>query len=298
MDAKPRRDRFATMGMGLVISQPMRFSGTSALIVPGLDRQELTSWLLLWDRLAWPRSAYFSVSFEGDDADEQFLMAAGVLTRPTVDPGQVRGDLAQLAAMEHVQAFVNLEKMEPGAWALAQGTNSFLLESGVCVPSRGALVELYGAIPVPDARVPLDDILQFKARRRDELIQLRDQINSLYEEVNNADDVSFALKHRASQIDHACTELVKVSKECKFPFRIADLKCSFDANMGSVIKHALASSVTGYFAFDLSTTTSTLTGLGIGALSAIRVSGDIAPRRYAYRTSPYRYVYHFHDEIF
>ena len=169
----PTVKRPATMGMGLVICQPMHIAGTGGFIVPRLAPQELRSWLLFWDRLAWPRSRYTSVSTE-DDRDEEILTAAGILTRPTVELERVSGYMMQLMAREHIQAFLDLEKQEPGAWALAQGASSFLYESGEFLESRGALVELHRAIPVPNGNVPLDDILEFKAKRTDELSALRD----------------------------------------------------------------------------------------------------------------------------
>ena len=47
--------------------------------------------------------------------------------------------------------------------------------------ARGALVELHNAIPVPDLNTPLEEILEFKFRRNDELNRLRLEMDNFFE---------------------------------------------------------------------------------------------------------------------
>ena len=71
---------------GLIISSPMQIdtANLSFSAQGGLDPSELRFSLLYWDKLVHPHSNIFEL--EADD-DEQFLVSAGVLSRPSeVDP--------------------------------------------------------------------------------------------------------------------------------------------------------------------------------------------------------------------
>ena len=132
-----------------------------------VESQELRFALLFWDRLVWPSSRAIHFS---SGPDETFLESAGILTRPEYT---FNGDGAQGIARGQIQAYQELERSEPGVWALAQGENSLLLKDGLADEGKGTLVELHRAIPVPKQDVPLAEILEFRQRRRDELVLLR-----------------------------------------------------------------------------------------------------------------------------
>jgi len=111
---------------GLVVSPPIEIDGTKLIAKSSnLDPQELRFALLFWDRLVWPSSR--AIHF-ASGPDEVFLESTGILTRPDYT---IYGDAAQEIAKGQIQAFLDLERSEPGVWALAQGENSFLLKDGL-----------------------------------------------------------------------------------------------------------------------------------------------------------------------
>lgn len=161
----------------------MEINGTSLHAKSGnLDLQELRASLLYWDELVWPTSRAIHFS---SGPDEQFLETQGILKRPSYT---FNGDIAQGMAMTQIMAFQELDRREPGKWSLAQGANSFLLRDGPLIDGNLAMVELVRAIPVPNQDVPLAEILEFKNRRHDELIQLRSEIDNLFFEVDKAEN--------------------------------------------------------------------------------------------------------------
>src|SRR5471032_1489718 len=101
---------------GLVMSPPMEIEGTT-LKTRGsvLDPQELRFALLFWEKLVWPSSRAL---YMPGGQDEAFLVAGGILTRPEYT---FNGDMAQGMAKTQLQAFSDLNRQEPGVWALAQG---------------------------------------------------------------------------------------------------------------------------------------------------------------------------------
>jgi hypothetical protein len=202
--------------------------------------------------------------------------------------------VAHLVAETHMQAFLDLEKTEPGLWALAQGENSFLLKTrSVLEDGRGALVELTRAIPVPDKDVPLADILNFKTKRYAELTRLRYEIDSLFRDVNNAADKQFELRRHIQQIETACYDLIKLGREWGFRLRLADLKSSFELRPFA----ALAAGVGGWTwgaEYEMP-----MAGALLGVAGAtFKVTRDFGMRGVRLRASPYRYVYQFHSELF
>ena len=206
---------------GLVVSPAMEIAGglfrrRSRYLEP----QELRLALLFWDHLVWPSSRNFHFD---SGPDEQFLESAGILTRPdyTVD-----GDLAQGIAAGQIQAFLDLDQREPGVWALAQGENSLLLRDQVLQEGNGAFVELTRAIPIPDKDVPLNEILEFKGKRHDELQLLRNELDNVIAALNEAQDKDAELSKRLTEIDAACADALRVGKEWRFPVRLSNLKLS------------------------------------------------------------------------
>jgi len=157
-----------------------------------LDPQELRFALLFWDKLAWPTNNLIHIR-SGPEA--QFLEDVAVLTRPRVVVAG-SGVMAQGFVKAHIAAFLKLDKENPGCWALAQGERSLLLQDTHFSDGRGLMVELHRAIPVPDKDVPLADILEFRSKRKDELVRLRSAIDDFYSELLKSADPSFDIERR------------------------------------------------------------------------------------------------------
>ena len=202
-------------------------------------------------------------------------------------------DLVDLFPLIQVQAFIDLEEREPGLWALAQGESSLSIKNRVLEEGRGALVELVRAIPVPNRDVPLNDILEFRAKRRDELLRLRQEIESFFAAVNNASDKQFELQRHITQIDTACADILKVGREWRLPLRLADLKASFELRPFA----ALVAGAGGWKWGEEYEMPAIAAALGVMAAS-LKINQDFGMRRATLRSSPYRYVYRFHAEVF
>lgn len=274
---------------GLIISCPLKIDGVTLSIESSdLDRQELRVATLLWDRLVWPTSRAIYIP-GGPDAD--YLQQNGLLFRPEYT---FNGDVAQGMAMTQITAFRELESREPGRWALAQGERSFMLQTGMVTQDRGTLVELHRAVPVPDQDVPLEDVLEFKLRRADDLAALRAELDQCYLLIDSAEDRAFAELTQFKRVDAACADMVKLARET-FPFRMASLGMQFTAG-------ALSGGKAGWWAGDRLGLP--LVGAAIGAAAGgvikatVTMRRDLGLHKAKFTTHPYRFVYHAHDELF
>ena len=223
---------------GLVISCPIEIEGTSLhLKSPNLDAQELRFALLFWDRLVWPISSVLHV---GGDLNAEFLEGEGILSRLRYG---IEGDVAQGMAQVQIRAFLERERAEPGLWALAQGENSFLLKEGFVEGGAGASVELHHAIPIPKHDVPLAEILEFKQRRRDELVRLRSHLEAFVSEIQESPDRAAALDKFVGEIDKDCADLLKVGREWQCPVFLSDLKVCFSLTASKLLPAGAGHSV-------------------------------------------------------
>jgi hypothetical protein len=297
---------------GLIVSAPFEIKGSSLTVRSfNLDPQELRFSLLLFDQIVWPRmpippmpppppggypeqAAMISTSHS---RDEEFLEWAGFLTRPNYT---FIGDLAQGVAKMQIQAFADHDAREPGQWSLAQGENSFFLHDKLLEPDAGALLELQRAIPIPDKDVPLNEVLEFKRRRNDELQRLRAALDGFLETINQAEDKEAELQKHIATIDAACADALRVSHEWQFPVRLTNFKTSFDLRPFVTAAGGVAAYGVG-IERGLPASAAILAGIGGAVLAtapALKLAGDFGWRGLKRRLGPYRYVYQFHNELF
>lgn len=298
-DAKRRKQTDPFFGIrpksmaqrGLVVCPPIEIDGSRLYArSSNLDPLELRFSLLYWDKLVWPTSNI--IHFESS-ADEKFLEQEGVLSRPRY---VFNGDGAQGVAKAQIQAFLDREREQPGAWALAQGESSLLLKDShllndVFQSEGGALVRLHRAIPIPTRDVPLAEVLEFKNRRKDELLALRHHLDCLSKEIATAESYSDALKKSIADVDASCSDLMRVGKEWQSPVHISDINFSLSISFGDLIKGA-----TGLFMTPQEINLQSLSTVLVTAASIV-IKPDIKLRSPRRPPSPYRYAYYAHTEL-
>lgn len=266
---------------GLVISRPTTISNNGFSMGP-LSLQELRFSLLFWDKLNYPENFIVHTKM---GAETSFLHEAGILERLRVDlPG---GRTEIIVAMTQVAAFRALDAAEPGVWSLATGENSLTFDAGELEEGRGALVQIHRAIPVPDKDVHLQDVLDFRARRKSELLKLRFHIEAIYQRVIAAGDGPLAINTETDQLQVAIVDFIKVSRETKFKLRPVSINASLNLIKGVT---------TGVAGFNAGF--STLASLAAGAGAAISIGPGTALSKREPTGTPFKYVLDYHDEVF
>jgi hypothetical protein len=275
----------------LVISAPIEINGNSVFIKSiNPDRQELRASLLYWDKLAWPTTGAIQI---GGGFDIDFLERAKVLTRPK---HALNGTGADILTRAQIETLHDLDLKEPGAWSLSQGENSILVKGGTLTQGNGVALEFYRAIPVPDKDVPLEEVLEFRRKRYDELQSLRLEIDGLVQEVCASQDPKAELERCLHRIDQKCAAAIRVGSEWQFPIRLSNLKTSFDLKPFLAIRDGL---VAFFGATALGATSAVVAGLTAAAAApSVKISGDFGWQGLKDRVNPYRYVSQFHKELF
>jgi Family of unknown function (DUF6236) len=269
---------------GLVISVPVMADQNQFRVFAQLDEQELRFSLLFWDKLDLPQNNLVRTS----DPNADFLESVGVL-KQTFCPVQLSGIIkpAETYVQAHLAAYRSLDKAEPGVWSLGTGKNSVSFPERELEQGRGILVRLYEAIPVPDKDVPLQDVLEFRAKYRDELLALRFYLEAIYQRILNAGDGELALDSEVEALEKAIVDYLRVAKAVKIPF----VNASFEANL-----NALAGINAGLLTYQ--------TGLGIvasvlaGAAAGFGVGPAVALKGHKATQTPFRYISSFHKRVF
>lgn len=172
---------------GVVIAAPFEMHGDRCTIKnSALDSQNLREYLLYWDRLDWPDNNIIGL---GSTPDVDFLIRESILSRTRINFGSVTGNMGLVFLTSQVLAFQKLTKSEPGAWSIAQCSNALFLPVEGVKQEQSVEVDLYRALPVPAAEVPLQEILEFKNRRAPELAALRAALDELYLQVVSSADI-------------------------------------------------------------------------------------------------------------
>lgn len=194
------------MTRGIVVVPGMCVGGRTIYSGDLAGSTPFRQYALYWDKIDWPHNNIWDFVHGLDGPDCRYLAAAGVLTRTNVEfEGTVNAQeilpLTQLAALDMHN------KCEPGQWSMAQHGLTLISPTETTVPGRAIEVELYGLLPVPTDDVPMDRVLEFRHRRYDELLALRDELDVFYLEIANNVDFARAKLQAETRIRRVLRDL-------------------------------------------------------------------------------------------
>lgn len=219
---------------GLIVSNPMSIDEGGIYVEASvLDASELRRALLFWDKIVWPETN--GIYFQGG-VDEEFLESAGILFRPSFG---VSGDGAAAIAKAYLTSFKTLTENGEPNWAMSSAAEKLLSGNGFA-PDAGITTNLVSAIPVPDREVPLADILEFRQRHKDELIELRLAIDDFYQDWVNSESQDHALKLALRKIAIASENSIKAAKAASFPLSLSTWKVDFSVSGSQALASILA----------------------------------------------------------
>lgn len=279
---------------GLIVASPSSTKGGGFyLSTSELDPQELRHSLLFFDRLAWPTNNHIHIESSGD---AHYLERADILIRPEV---QFTGDYGT-SVVGLVPGIVlnELNSAGHGMWSIGTGINSTKLDERAFSKLGGTYFQLLNAIPVPDKDVPLADVLEFKLKRRDELLKLRKTLAGLMANLEASGDNEEALLAQIASVDAGCSDVLRVAAESGFPFRFSDLKVTYNVDVTKLVTGGFAALLaTEYVPTTLAAAAALLIGSTTDAFS-LSFGGDISWKRKDLSGFPFQYAASIHQELF
>jgi len=147
--------------------------------------------------------------------------------------------------MSQQAAWAHKEQAEPGVWSLAQSSYLPYFIDGV---NKSVVeFELYNVLPVPTVDVPLNDILEFKLRRKDELLEFRVYLDELYQNVLSSENTQSAKNAAVAKINIALSAINKTLEESHIRKGISSLRSAIQSDFSGIIGTALASGAMSNF---------------------------------------------------
>jgi hypothetical protein len=163
-----------------------------------LTPEELRYLILYWDEIVIPGNNLVYIGLPG----EEELIKSGAISRPRVAfQGSFQGDQVTNAILG-CQSIVaqQLVKKSDTDWVIHQiGTTLNVLPN--YAEQRNVLrIALAEALPVPPPDTPIAELLEFKLKRRDQLIEMHENLDALYQEVLAAPDSDLAARKAVSRL--------------------------------------------------------------------------------------------------
>lgn len=195
---------------GIVISPPFVVLPEGGISCGGSPSSaDLRKYLLYWDEIDYPDNNFVSI---GADHDMEFLISAGAAARTNVQfQGAMSSGSGEFFLLAQQIAFEKHDNESPGLWSIAQLSTAPYFSNSQSVTAIE--YQLWNALPVPQDDVSLNDILEFKDRRRDELIALRIYLDEMYLSVTSAADIPRAKTAAILKLETALADVDRVLEE-------------------------------------------------------------------------------------
>ncbi|EMX9244495.1 hypothetical protein AAH393_005231 [Klebsiella pneumoniae] len=153
-------------------------------------------------------------------------------------------------------------------------------------PSGGELLTFTNAFPEPDVSTEINDILEFKLKRKDQLNLLMAHLNSLELRVLKAENKHTELNKAINEIDIACADVIRLYKEKGIKFNISNAKFNF--SMKEIIE-VTGATYAGYVIAGLPQTAAVLASLSAGIASVVEIKDAISFKKID-KTNPFNYA--------
>lgn len=263
-------ERGIVLGTGICYStQP---AGEPVL---GVDLAELRAVLFLFDKIDWPKTNLFKVL---GNAETDFLENEGIL-------GRSGHSLVGAETLRHsitdadLKAWEWHERDEPRRWALGRGASA---APGELDEGDAALfTKLANVIAVPAVEVPLQDVLEFRLRRRAELLALRTEIDRAYGRIVSSADRAHAWMAESDALITAVADQRRVAAEAGWRTRLGSVASSM--KVGDL-------QAAGVAAFATLTTGGSVSAALIAGTGALSLSASISLTKKSEKTSPVDYI--------
>jgi len=240
------------MKHGVVVSPTISAKGKDFKLDCTLDAQETRRHLLYWDQIAYAYPNGLGKPNLDSLLDISFLHEAGVLSlididvsstdigkpdipnptkmekvkslfvvgNPTPDnmsglsvldvPASIWPDLNDFAQLKAVS---KLQSSSVDTWTMSQSSSSLHLPYGSRENITLFEANLYAGLPVPSSETPLNEILEFKEKRKSQLLKFRHAIDSLYLKMKASPDHQRELRKASEELDLAIIELTRCLEE-------------------------------------------------------------------------------------
>jgi hypothetical protein len=217
------------MKRGIIASPAnIKFEFPSALnLSSGISPETIRYFLLYWDEIIIPDNNLISFGVP----DEQDLIQCGCVYRPMSRfNGHISGHEIGHYIIKEQYKLAEFFSNDPNVdWVIHQAeSNQIYLPQSETIERSVVRLNLTNALPVPTKDVNINEILEFKIRRQDELISLHQAIDDLYIEILESPDQKLTGKKVMTRLTESIDSLDKVTKEKFRVFGKFDMQAQYN----------------------------------------------------------------------
>lgn len=267
---------------GLIVWPGLIFDGESGHLEEPADQQQIRAWLLFWDRLALPWTGYIGVEW-GSDVDYLIKRRIAKERNVPIHAGTKGVDLRE----SRFWLFEKLEEEGQGTWAI--GTSSETDDATSTLPGRGLRVKLCNAVPVPNVDVPIDEVLSFKRKSRDEHLALMGHLDEAYLSVMSDPDRPVSEQVAFEKLAADLRSILRRTEEHGFTYRLMDIAADFNL---------VAAGVAASLSAGLGQHWSNIVGNSVLAGASVSIGKTVGIVKSTPSASPFRYVTSYNQKLF
>ncbi|WP_349818211.1 MULTISPECIES: DUF6236 family protein [Clostridium] len=274
---------------GIVVAPEYEAKGTELFLKSSdIDPLKLRQYLLYWDRIDFPTNNIIHCT--SNDID--YLESLNLLQRTKYNcscNGII--NMEELFLNAQIQALNNNNLNKNERWTLGQGNLNLLLPKDEVERKNTLILDLYNSLPIPATDVPLDDIINFKEKRRDELMEFRNSMDKIYLSIINSGDIDISKSVAIKDLEKKIIAINKVMNESKIKKLLGSVKVNIDIN-------SLIMGGAGYIIGKETGNSIMLASLGLAASSIkLRIDKQLIPKHIPDNLSDFAYLYYSQKEL-
>jgi hypothetical protein len=202
------------MERGIIITPDYKvLDGGGLQLAGGVEAVNLRKYLLFWDKIDYPVNNMIHI---GGGPDIEFLIQEGIATSTEVRFQKMEAhENGLLFIASQMVAFERKNKSEDKEWSIAQPTERLIVPHEYSKRQGCLEFELYNAVQIPAADVPLQDVVEFKTRRKSELLALRDSMDSIVDQIMSSQDIPKRKNKALNKLHRDLNDFNRVMKETK-----------------------------------------------------------------------------------
>lgn len=257
----------------------------TAMLRSDIDKRKLIRTVLFWDKIIIPCNTNIFVINLDHIPEIVTLRAEKILEEPKIQVS-VDGELTSVLYGMYMWYIMQMMKSNDENYSTYELEKMIISDHDQVSPSGGELLTFTNAFPEPDVSTEINDILEFKLKRKDQLNLLMAHLNSLELRVLKAENKHTELNKAINEIDIACADVIRLYKEKGIKFNISNAKFNF--SMKEIIE-VTGATYAGSVIAGLPQTAAVLASLSAGIASVVEIKDAISFKKID-KTNPFNYA--------
>lgn len=257
----------------------------TAMLRSDIDKRKLIRTVLFWDKIIIPCNTNIFVINLDHIPEIVTLRAEKILEEPKIQVN-VDGELTSVLYGMYMWYIMQMMKSNDANYSTYELEKMIISDHDQVSPSGGELLTFTNAFPEPDVSTEINDILEFKLKRKDQFNLLMAHLNSLELRVLKAENKHTELNKAINEIDIACADVIRLYKEKGIKFNISNAKFNF--SMKEIIE-VTGATYEGSVIAGLPQTAAVLASLSAGIASVVEIKDAISFKKID-KTNPFNYA--------